>query len=123
LGAEIVFAPEILGNGGFLVALDSGKGNGDLYAVNYWPDGCEVIDLNIGSAWGLSGVDITSLVVGERILAGTREGEVYTGELTPGALSGRSLLRSRLGKWLSWPLTPAALLLMRRQAVRGAASP
>lgn len=105
-GAEIVFAPEILGNGGFLVALDSGAGNGDLYAVNYWPDGCEVIDLNIGLAWGLSGVDLTSLVVGERILAGTREGEVYTGELTPGGLIWEKSLKKPSGKMVKLALDP-----------------
>ena len=118
-GAEIVFAPEILGNGGFLVALDSGEGNGDLYAVNYWSEGCEVIDLNIGSAWGLSGVDITSLVVGERILAGTMEGEVYTGELTPGGLVWEKSLKKPGGEMVKLALDPGGSLAYAATSGKG----
>jgi len=47
------------------VAVSVGGDDGDVYAIygGAAPDGSEAIDLNIGSAYGLSNVDVTSLAV------------------------------------------------------------
>ncbi len=70
----------------FFVGLDAGSEKGDVYTVvgASIPDSSRVTDLNIGSAYGMSGVDTGSLAVSgntgvARIMAGaTNTAQVYT---------------------------------------------
>ncbi len=60
------------------VAIDTGSGNGDVYRTN----GAVATDLNIGSAYGLSNIDVTAIAVtGDaataNLLAGTTSSQVY----------------------------------------------
>ena len=82
--ADIAFpdgynADAIAGSYTLFVAIDTGVGNGDVYRIN----GSTANDLNIGAAYGLSNVDVTSLAVtgstaAGSLLAGTSSGaQVY----------------------------------------------
>ena len=60
------------------VAIDTGSGNGDVYRIN----GAVATDLNIGSAYGLSNIDVTAVAVSgdaatANLLAGTASSQVY----------------------------------------------
>ena len=67
------------------VAVNTGGDNGDVYAIygGAVPSGSEAIDLNIGSGYGLSNIDVTSLAVcgdgaSAVLLAGIAgDGQVY----------------------------------------------
>ncbi len=75
------------GSGSYVqfVAVNAGGDGGDVYAVygGAAPDGSEAIDLNIGSGYGLSNIDVTSLAVcgngaSAVLLAGVAgDGQVY----------------------------------------------
>jgi len=60
------------------VAIDTGSGNGDVYRTN----GAVATDLNIGSAYSLSNIDVTAVAVTDdaataNLLAGTASSQVY----------------------------------------------
>ncbi|MCR4392875.1 MAG: hypothetical protein NUV31_00730 [Dehalococcoidales bacterium] len=66
----------------FFVALSTGTGEGDVYLINerQVPSSSSVVDLGVGSAYGMESLDVTSLVIsgiaGERtMLAGTAGAE------------------------------------------------
>ncbi|UCH43164.1 MAG: hypothetical protein JSW16_01110, partial [Dehalococcoidales bacterium] len=74
------------GSNTFFVAIDGGSDNGDVYLVNSLPvpSNSVATDLNIGSAYNLSNIDVTSLVISGNatsmtLIAGSAGStEVYT---------------------------------------------
>ena len=86
--AEIGFADDYSSNtagGALFVAIDSDSNNGDVYRVNREPapGNSVATDLNIGDAYGVGGVDVTSLAIAgntttANLLAGAADSaEVY----------------------------------------------
>jgi len=89
VAADIAFPDDHDTNGVFL-AIDTGGGNGDVYRVNRVtaPGSSAATDLNIGNAYGVGNIDVTSLAVA---------GNIATGRLLAGAASSAQVYTSTDG--------------------------